>query len=61
MDLLMKKVNRNHHPGVRTLNPHTPHSYYEFTDISKYSDPQLTSKHATGYFQGGQCLHSTLT
>lgn len=38
----------------------TYHTRYELTNSSKDNPPQLTSKHAAGYFQGGQSLHSTL-
>ena len=33
---------------------------HKITSGSKYSPPQLTSKHAAGYFQSAQSLHPTL-
>ena len=58
-EFLLREVNKNH-PGLRTTNS-TAHTRYELTNSSKDNPPQLTSKHAAGYFQGGQSLHSTLT
>lgn len=56
----MREVNRKNHPELRILNS-TLHTHYGLTNISKDYAPQLTSKHAAGYLQGGQSLHSTLT